>query len=137
MILYDLTTESLDAAAGAIGDGAVTMVNLLWFRSEATYNVDVTNPQSTPQSALFEGYVPNFSRIADELGITGIEPVLLGHRAAGLVASPGDDWDQIIAVRYRSFSDFRKIVESEAYLKTAKPHHRAAVMNWRIIAVSE
>ncbi len=134
MILYELTTEALDAAAPALGTEPVTMVNQLWFRPEAAYSEAVTNPQLDARSALYQGYVPAFSQVAQELGITGIEPVFVGHRAAGLVASGEDDWDDLVIVRYRSFDDFRKIVESEQYKRLAKPHHRAAVFNWRIIA---
>jgi uncharacterized protein (DUF1330 family) len=86
---------------------------------------------------LYQGYVPAFSQVAQELGIAGIEPVYVGHRAAGLVASAEDDWDDLVIVRYRSFDDFRKIVESEQYARLAKPHHRAAVSRWRITATTD
>ncbi len=137
MILYELTTEALDGAAPAIGTGSVTMVNQIWFRPKVAYSESVANPQPDARSALYRGYVPAFSQVAQELGVTGIEPVYVGHRAAGLVASGEDDWDDLVAVRYQSFGDFRKIIESERYARLAKPHHRAAVSNWRIIATTD
>ena len=41
-----------------------------------------------------------------------------------------------MVVRYCSFADFRLIVESEPYAPFAKPHHCAAIMNWRITAMT-
>ena len=60
----------------------------------------------------------------------------VSHRGAGLAAAPEDDWDDLVIVHYRSFADFRKIVESEPYARRAKPHHCAAIANWRLIATT-
>ena len=137
MILYDLTKASLDAAAEALGTGPVTMVNLLWFRPEVAYTAEVADPQPDPRSALYHGYGPAFVRVSAALGVEGVERAFVGHRACGLVAAPQDDWDDIVVVRYRSFRDFRLIVESELYAHLAKPHHRAAILNWRSTATVE
>ena len=136
MILNDLTEEALDAAAPALGDRPVTMVNLLWFRSEVAYAGDVAHAQPDPRSALYKGYAVAFMEIAQELGLEGVEAVYIGHRSVGLVATPEEDWDDLVIVRYRSFADFRKIVESEQYARRAKPHHRAAIANWRLTATT-
>ena len=136
MILSELTKEALDAAAPALGSGAVTMMNLIWFRPEVAYVGNFAHAQTDPQSALYKGYAVAFVQIAEELAIDGVEAVFVGHRAAGLVATPEDNWDDLVIVRYRSFTDFRKIVESEQYAQRAKPHHRAAVANWRLIAAT-
>ena len=71
------------------------------------------------------------------MGVEGVVAVYIGHRGAGLVASTDDDWDDVVIVRYRSFSDFRKIVESGPYAERVRPHHRAAVANWRLIATTD
>ena len=134
MTLNELTRASLDAAAPALSGGPVTMVNLLWFRSEVAYAGYVPNAQPDPRSALYKGYAVAFTQIAQELGVEGVEAVYIGQRAAGLVSAAEDDWDDLVVVRYRSFADFRKIVESEPYAQQAKPHHRAAIANWRLIA---
>ena len=134
MISNKLTTEAMDAAAPPLGTGPVTMVNLLWLRTEVAYSETVDNPQPNPSSALYNGYAAAFVEIARELGVEGVEAVYVGHRVAGLVAVPEDDWDDVVIVRYRSFADFRTIVESEAYARRARPHHRAAVANWRLVA---
>jgi len=80
---------------------------------------------------------PAFARVSQALGVEGVQRVFVGHRACGLVAGPQDDWDDIVIVRYRRFADFRTIVESEPYARLAKPHHRAAILNWRISATFE
>ncbi len=134
MTLYELTTAALDAAAPSLGDGPVTMVNQLWFRPQVAYETDFLQPQPDPRSALYQGYAAAFMEIAQELGVEGVEPVFIGRRAAGLVATTEDNWDDLVIVRYRNFADFRRIVESEQYARRAKPHHRAAVENWRITA---
>ena len=136
MILTELTEEALDAAALRLGNHPVTMMNLLWFRSQVAYAGDFEHAQPDPSSALYKGYAAAFMEIAQELGVSGVEAVYVGHRAVGLVATPEEDWDDLVIVRYRSFTDFRKIVESEQYARRARPHHRAAVANWRLIATT-
>ena len=136
MVLNELTKEALDAAAPVLGAGPITMVNLLWFRADVAYSGDVARVQPDPHSALYNGYAVAFVEVAQELRVEGVEVVFIGHRAAGLVAAPDDDWDDIVVVRYRSFADFRTIVESAEYARRARPHHRAAVANWRLIATT-
>ena len=137
MSLNDLTKPALDAAAPSLGGAPVTMVNQLWFRDAVAYDGQLKNAQPDPRSALYNGYAVAFMEIAQELGVEGVEAVYIGHRAAGLVATSDDDWDDLVIVRYRCFADFRKIVESEQYAKRAKPHHRAAVANWRLNITTE
>lgn len=137
MILYGLTEAALDAAAPVVGSGPVTMVNLLWFRPAVLYTCAVEHPQPDPRSALYQGYAPAFAAIATELGVTGVKRHFVGHRTTGLLSGPEDDWDDVVIVQYRSFADFRTIVESEQYARLAQPHHRAAISNWRIAATVE
>ena len=137
MILYDLTKSAIDAAAAALPFGSVVMVNHLWFRQAVAYTEDVADRQPDPRSALYLGYASAFAKVAAELGVTGVSRIFVGHRAADLVAGPEDDWDDVVIVRYRSFCDFRTIVESEQYAVRAKPHHRAAVASWRIAVTTE
>lgn len=134
MRLNDLTPASLDAAAPALDDDAVTMVNLLWFNDEATYPSGFEGAKPDARSAYYQGYADAFNAIAADLGVSGVELVLRAGRIAGLVAEPDEDWDDMVAVRYRSLADFRRIVESDSYKRLADPHRRAAIANWRLIA---
>ena len=134
MLLNHLATAAMDAAAPAIGDGPVTMVNLLWFRDAPGYEPGFAAAKLDVRSAYYEGYAGAFVAVAKELGVEGVEIVLVGSRKEGLVAGPDDDWDDIVILRYPSFADFRRIVESDQYLRQADPHRVAAVANWRLIA---
>lgn len=134
MQLNELTAAAMDAAAPAIGDGPVTMVNLVWFRDMLAYDAGVEGAKSDVRSAYYEGYAGAFVGVAQELGVQGVEVVFVGSRKDGLVAGTDDDWDDIVIVRYRSFADFRKIVESEQYLSKASPHRVASIANWRLVA---
>ena len=124
----------MDAAAPAIGDGPVTMVNLLWFRDALAYDTEFADAKSDVRSAYYEGYAGAFVGVAQELGVEGVEVVFVGSRKEGLVAGTDDDWDDIVIVRYQSFADFRRIIESEQYLSKASPHRVASIANWRLVA---
>lgn len=130
----DLTTAAMDSAEASISAGPVTMVNLLWFREKPEYEVGFADAKPDVRSAYYEGYAGEFVAAAKELGVEGVEVVLAGSRKDGLVAGPDDNWDDIVVVRYGSFADFRRIVESDRYLKTASPHRVASVANWRLVA---
>lgn len=135
MELNELTKKALDAAAPALGDGPVNMVNLLWFRKRPEYPDGFEGAKADARSAYYEGYVNAFSDVMKAVGV-GIEVVYGGGRVAGLVAGPDDDWDDIAIVKYASFKDFRAIVEAEQYHRLASPHRKAAIRNWRLIATA-
>ena len=136
MELNDLHSAALDAAAPRLL-GAVAMLNLVRFRPEVTYPDGFAPTKADPRSAYFEGYAGAFREVAKQVGVEGIEVLFRGPVAGGLVAAPEDRWDEVIIVRYRSFADFRRIVESEQYKRLADPHRRAAVADWRLIATSQ
>lgn len=134
MDLGNLSTSALDAAEATLGNGPVTMVNLLWFQPDTNYAAGILEAKPDPRSAYYEGYAGAFMEVVQELGIGGIEVVFSASHGAGLVAAPADDWDDILVVRYRSFADFRRVVESESYDRLARPHHVAAIADFRLIA---
>ena len=126
MILNELTTAMMESAAPMIGDGPVTMVNLLWFREKPEYEAAFAESKPDSRSAYYEGYAGAFVSVAQQLGVEGVEVVFVGSRKDGLVAGADDDWDDTVIVRYRNFADFRRIVESEQYLRQANPHRVAS-----------
>ena len=133
MQMNELTTAALDAAERVAGDGPVVMVNLLWFRDAPAYPAGFEGARPDARSAYYEGYVSAFRVVAKEVGVVP-EVVYVGSQVNGLLAGPDDDWDDIVVVRYESFADLRKIVENEAYIRTASPHRRAGIANWRFFA---
>lgn len=129
----ELTMAALQAASEAIGPGPVTMVNLLWFRREPDYPSSFQDPQPDGRSAYYKGYAGAFRAIAEEMQVS-VDLIHAGRQLHGLLAGPEDDWDEIVIVRYDSFEGLRKVIESEAYRRTAMPHRQAGVAKWRFFA---
>ncbi|MGX9424797.1 MULTISPECIES: hypothetical protein [Bradyrhizobium] len=131
--MNELTKEALDAAERAVGEGPVVMINLLWFRNAPDYPAGFEGAKPNARSAYYEGYASAFRTTAEDLGVAS-QVVYAGNRLNGLLAGPNDDWDDIVVVRYERFADLRKIVESDAYDRTATPHRLAGIANWRFFA---
>lgn len=130
-----LTPESLIAATAVIPAGEpFFMLNLLRYREHAHYP-DGRSPLSG-RAAYHEGYVGTFVTIAKELHVA-VELAFLGTVLTGLVAPAGEQWHELALVRYPSFAVFRRIVESERYLKDAAPHRLASLEDWRLLATQK
>jgi hypothetical protein len=54
-----------------------------------------------------------------------------------LVGTAGEAWDDIVIVRYASFATLRRILENPAYEKTAAPHRRAALADWKFMITTQ
>ncbi len=133
MHALELDPAALDEAAQAIGDGPVVMINLLRFRDTPEYPAGFVDAKPDSRSGYYEGYVGGFRAACEEIGVA---PQLLfaGPRVYGLLASPDDNWDEIAVVRYGRFADLRKILDSDTYVRRAKPHRFAVLADWRFIA---
>lgn len=129
----ELDDAALDAAAQAIGEGPVVMVNLVKFREAPDYPEGFAEAKPDSRSGYYEGYVGGFRAACES---TGVIPELLyaGQRVHNLLAGPDDHWDDIVVVRYDSFADLRTILDSDVYARHAKPHRFAAIADWRFIA---
>ena len=66
-------------------------------------------------------------------------PVFVSKFHTGLVAGSNENekWDMVALVRYPNFSAFRKVVESEMYIKDAQPHRIASLEDWKLYATTE
>ncbi|MDI3382543.1 hypothetical protein ACFPPF_16470 [Xenophilus aerolatus] len=132
----DYTRESLDRASRAVGgDEPVHMVNLLRFHREAIYEApgDGREPCSG-REAYFHRYAPAFGKIAKgaDYGL-----VWRGEARSLVVGPPSERWDEIVIVRYASFSLLRRIMDDPDYALEADPHRRAAVADWRFILTTQ
>lgn len=134
--MIELTTAALDTAEQAAGNGPVVMVNLLWFRETPDYPPDFAEAKPDARTGYYEGYVGGFRAACEEVGVTP-ELLFVGKQLSGILVGQNDDWDEIAAVRYKSFADLRKILDNETYIQTAKPHQLAVIANWRFIATRE
>ena len=129
----ELDNAALDAAAAAIGQGPVVMVNLLRFRDVPQYPEGFAEAKPDSRTGYYEGYVGGFRAACQEVGVPP-QLVYAGARIHGLLAGPDDIWDEIAVVRYDSFSDLRAILDSDVYARRAKPHRFAVIADWRFIA---
>jgi hypothetical protein len=128
----DLTTASLIEAAKVIPEGEpFYMLNLLRYKERAEYPEGTAFGPCTGRDAYHRGYVGTFFKLT--VGMP-VEVAWLGSVTTGLVAPPGERWDEIAIVRYPSFAAFRSYVESEAYETEAVPHRIAALDDWRLLA---
>ena len=137
MAVIEVTGQAVSEAAGALDNGgAVQMVNLLRFRAEADYQGDTSFAACTGQEAYMQRYVPAFAQVAAQVAPgEAFRPVFIGGAMSTLVAEPGEEWHAIAVMEYDSFDGLRKIIESPEYEAQAAPHRRAALADWRFIAV--
>ena len=56
---------------------------------------------------------------------------------ASLVGFEDEPWDDVVLVEYGNYAAFRAVTESADYERDAAPHRRAALENWRLIAVQK
>lgn len=134
--MLEISDAALTHAERTIGEGPVVMVNLLWLREKPDYPAGFADAKPDSLAGYYEGYVGGFREACAELGVEP-ELVYAGPRVVGILAGPGDDWDQIAVVRYKQFSDLKRILESETYARRAKPHRFAVVADWRFIATRD
>ncbi len=135
MHVTEMTSEAINRAAARIPAGQpVVMLNLLRYRQQAEYSDRGIEPLSG-REAYHQRYVPAFGKLAAV--IPGIQVLFLGAVQAGIVISPEETWDEVVLVEYPSLEAFQSIVESEDYRIDADPHRKAALEDWRLIAMSK
>ncbi len=133
--MTEMTPEAIAQAAVNIPDGQpVVMLNLLRYRQQAEYAHQEGRPLCG-REVYHKRYVPAFGKLA--LTIPGIQVLFLGEVQAGIVIGPDELWDEVALVEYPSLEAFRSIVESRDYHAKADSHRRAALRDWRLIAMSK
>ena len=135
MHVTEMTPEAILHAAANIPDGQpVVMLNLLRYRQQAAYADQQAEPLSG-REVYHQRYVPAFGRLAS--AIPGVQVLFLGAVQAGIVIGLEEIWDEVALVEYPSLEAFRSIVESQDYHAKADPHRKAALEDWRLIAMSK
>jgi uncharacterized protein (DUF1330 family) len=127
--------DALEEAGKALGDaGPVYMINMVRYRDQADYGGKSVLPPCSGREAYFQRYAPAFSKVAqgEDYGLFWV-----GNVRRILVGSEGENWDDIVIVRYSNFVALRRILESPAYEAEAAPHRRAALADWRFIATTQ
>ena len=131
----DVTRAALESAGKSLVEaGPVYMVNMVRYRDQADYRGKSELPSCSGREAYFQRYAPAFNKIAanEDYGLYWI-----GNVRAVLVGSEGENWDDIVIVRYSSFAALQRILYSPEYEELAAPHRRAALADWRFIVTTE
>lgn len=135
MPVTEMTPEAISQAAANIPNGQpIVMLNLLRYRQQVEY-ANRRVESLSGREVYHQRYVPAFGKLAS--AIPGIQVLFLGAVQAGIVIGPEEIWDEVALVAYPSLEAFRSIVESEDYRVDADPHRKAALEDWRLIAMSK
>ncbi|MBS0429738.1 MAG: DUF1330 domain-containing protein [Proteobacteria bacterium] len=128
MRVIDPTRDSFkDLFAKVPADGPVVMLNLLAFRDEAA------DPPEAPRRSGRTAYAAYAEAVAPLLARVGAQVLWAGEARHGLVAPPGEHWDEVLLVAYPSRDAFVAMLKSADY--QAIVHHRTAgLRDARLIA---
>ena len=126
----DLNHDTLRAMARTLpADQPVLMLNLLRYRTQADYGPHATQAPRSGREA-YQDYIQAFlaHNSMDEVQVFFQGPAL-----TTLVAPAGEQWDDIVLVRYSNLDVFRRWVESPFYAAQVDPVRRAALADWRLL----
>ena len=131
MNAIEINPEDLLSAERKIpSDMQIVMLNLVTYRESVEYP---GMERCTGREAYLTRYAPAFNKAAAAAGVDGIEVVYLGAVAASIVPRQKCPWDEVVLVRYPSFSALRKVIESPLYKSDAEPLRKAALKDWQFI----
>ena len=135
MHLIEVTPEAINRAAASIPAGQpIVMLNMLHFREQAQYG-NQPNESVSGRDVYYQRYLPAWGKLAS--AVPGVKVLFLSAVQAGLVISPEEIWDEVALVEYPSMKAFQSIAESKAYQAEADPHRKAALKDWRLIAMTK
>ena len=118
----DPTRETIKRFAEEFpADQPVVMLNLLRFRDQAAY----ANASIAPCSGR-RAYATYSKLIGPILAGAGGEVLWMGKSFEALIAPPGEEWDEVLLVKYPNKNAFLGMIQSEAY--RAIVHHRSAAL---------
>jgi len=139
MSTTELSKESMTAAAAAIPEGTpFMMLNLVRYNEQASYAERNDLPPCSGREAYLTRYVPAFAKVAALSGNDkAFKPVFLGSVLATLVGPADEPWDDVVLVQYDNLAAFRIVAESPEYERDAAPHRKAALQNWRLVAMKK
>lgn len=127
--------RALEAATETLAEsGPIFMVNMVRYRDQAAYEPGTHLPPCSGREAYFQRYAPAFNQVAEG---EGHSVFWVGNVRGVLVGGDGEQWDDIVIVRYQSFISLRRILESQAYEANAAPHRRAALADWKFIVTTQ
>lgn len=116
-------------------EGAVVMLNLLRFRSDADYSASPELAPTTPISGkeAFQRYIEH---TLPYLHDTGGELIFLGAGGRFLIGPADESWDAAMLVRQHSVESFLAFASHPAYL-AGVGHRSAALKDSRLLPLTE
>ncbi len=132
-IALDPLPEQVKAFLENHPDGeAVYMLNLLKFKSKATYH----DGENVSGAQAYARYGEAFSKLVASLNIDGAHSVFSGKMGSWLIGQGETEWDAVAIFRYPDAKTMFATVSSEAYRKIHK-HRKAGLEGQLLIACSE
>jgi uncharacterized protein (DUF1330 family) len=126
------TSETLARLRALPQDKPIVMVNLLRYRRQADYPANAEFSPCTGREAY-----RRYSKTAlEKISAVGGDVVWMGQAQASVIAPAGEQWDDVILVRYPTPAAFLQMVSMADY-QAATVHRTAALDDARLIATSQ
>ena len=123
--------EQLPEILSKIPNGVpIVMVNLLKFREKADYG------EGSISCSGHEAYQKYSKTALRKVKDVGAEPIWIGNAKGCLIAPDGEEWDQVLLVKYPSINAFKEMLKMSDYQESTV-HRSAALEDSRLIATVE
>src|SRR3990167_7827299 len=128
MSSIDPRPGQMKAALATVPPGVpIVMLNLLRFRDKAEYPDQVSDLTGRHAYALY------IKQAIRHVRATGGEVVMMGQVHAAIIAPDGEQWDEMLLVRYPSIEKFVAMVMNPDY-QSFTVHRTAGLADARLIA---
>jgi uncharacterized protein (DUF1330 family) len=111
-------------------DQPIVMVNLLKYKDIAEYR------DAASSCSGREAYKTYSVTALKKIKEVGGQPIWMGSVTGCIIAPQGEDWDDVVLVRYPSIAAFQKMLADPEYQK-ATSHRTAALDDARLVATLE
>ena len=110
-------------------DETIYMINLLKFRDTVEEGLGIDGRKG--RDVWMNKYGAGVNAVAERLD-TGLEVLVLNDAHATMLGLPGEEWDMIALVRYRTRANFIQMIEDEEYQRVMK-YRNGSLENSRLI----
>ena len=132
MKTIDPTRATLAQLRALPQDKPVVMLNLLRYREQASYPAEAEFEPCSGREAY-----RRYSKVAiRKVAGVGGNVVWAGAAMTGVIAPPGERWDDVLLVRYPSVAAFLDMLAMPDY-QAAAVHRAAALEDSRLIATMQ
>ena len=110
-------------------DETIYMINLLKFRDTVEEGIGVDGRKG--RDVWMNKYGAGVNAVAERLD-TGLEVIFLNDAHATMLGLPGEEWDLVAIVRYKTRANFIQMIEDEEYRRVMK-YRNGSLENSRLI----